>query len=52
MNWVFHFYTNKDIMAVMDDRRIDRVQVPFNLLDNASKRESIFLKLKSRFKKN
>ena len=44
-------YTNEDIMAVMDDRRIDRVQVPFNLLDNASKRESIFLKLKADSKK-
>mgnify|MGYP001220816145 CR=1 FL=1 len=44
-------YTNDDIISVIGDKRIDRVQVPFNLLDNASKRESVFLELKADSKK-
>lgn len=44
-------YSNKDILSIVDDKDIDRVQVPFNLLDNASKRKSLFLKLKSKSKK-
>lgn len=44
-------YTNEEIISVIGDKTIDRVQVPFNLLDNASKRESIFLELKADSKK-
>ena len=39
-------YTNKEVENVIEDENIDVVQVPFNILDNASKREVVYKKIK------
>ncbi len=41
-------YTNDEIEYVLKDNFIDRVQLPFNLLDNSSSREESIKKLRSR----
>lgn len=40
-------YGNDQINSVLEDGRIDRVQLPFNMLDNSNIREKIILRLKS-----
>ena len=38
-------YGNDQINSVIKDRRIERVQLPFNMLDNSNIRKKIILKL-------
>ena len=40
-------YGNDQINKVMKDGRIERIQLPFNMLDNSNIREKIILRLKS-----
>ena len=40
-------YGNDQINSVIKDRRIERVQLPFNMLDNSNIRKKIILRLKS-----
>jgi len=40
-------YTNKEIHDTLNDEYIDCIQTPYNLLDNSSLRNDIFLKIKS-----
>ncbi len=40
-------YGNNQVNSVLEDGRIDRVQLPFNMLDNSNIREKIILRLKS-----
>ena len=40
-------YTNQEAEATIDNKDINIVQLPFNLLDNNIKRNEIFIKLKS-----
>jgi len=40
-------YGNDQVNSVLEDGRIDRVQLPFNMLDNSNIREKIILRLKS-----
>jgi len=44
-------YTNKELQTLMNEKVIDRIQVPFNLFDNVNYRGDIFLRLKSENKK-
>lgn len=44
-------YTNDEISTIVNDDLIDRIQLPFNLLDNASQRENLLLDLKLKGKK-
>lgn len=44
-------YWNDQVDRIINDQKIDRIQLPFNLLDNSSLRKSIILKLKSNNKK-
>jgi aryl-alcohol dehydrogenase-like predicted oxidoreductase len=44
-------YWNDQVDRIINDEKIDRIQLPFNLLDNSSLRKSIILKLKSNNKK-
>ncbi|MFN5334596.1 MAG: aldo/keto reductase, partial [Bacteroidota bacterium] len=44
-------YTNEEIEGLFDDTNIDVVQVPYNLLDNYSKRGKYFSMLKEKGKK-
>lgn len=44
-------YTNREILSILDNPYISRVQVPFNLLDNAYRKEKLLLELKSKGKK-
>jgi aryl-alcohol dehydrogenase-like predicted oxidoreductase len=39
-------YTNVEVEGVINDSNIDVVQAPFNILDNASKREETYKKIK------
>jgi len=39
-------YTNVEVEGVINDNNIDVVQAPFNILDNASKREETYIKVK------
>ena len=39
-------YTNDEVEGVINDSNIDVVQAPFNILDNASKREETYIKVK------
>ena len=41
-------YTNEEAMRVLDNESIGLIQIPFNLLDNFYKRESVLLKAKER----
>ena len=43
-------YKNKQISNIIDDKMIDRVQLPFNMFDNSNLREGFILKLKLRGK--
>ncbi len=43
-------YGNDQINTVIEDKRIDRVQLPFNMLDNTTIREKTILRLKSKGK--
>ena len=40
-------YTNLEVEDVIKDKNIDVVQAPFNILDNASKREETYRKVKN-----
>lgn len=44
-------YTNKEVEEIIKDECVDVVQMPFNILDNASKREETYMKIKSHGKK-
>jgi aryl-alcohol dehydrogenase-like predicted oxidoreductase len=39
-------YTNKEVENIINDECVDIVQMPFNILDNASKREVTYKKIK------
>ena len=41
-------HNNYDINDVLENKEIDLIQLPYNLLDNKSKREKIFLKAKEK----
>jgi len=41
-------YTDREIDFIVDENQIDRVQLPFNLLDNSSLRKKSILKLHSK----
>ena len=43
-------YTNTEVESLIDDKNIDIVQLPFNLLDNHAARGATLLKLKSKGK--
>ena len=44
-------YTNKEVEEIIKDECVDVLQMPFNILDNASKREETYKKIKSHGKK-
>ncbi len=41
-------HSNKEIFAVLKNDNIDLIQLPFNLLDNASQRKEVLIKAKSK----
>lgn len=45
------FYYNDRVKSIIEDSRLDRIQLPFNLLDNSSLRKEIVLRLKSNRRK-
>jgi aryl-alcohol dehydrogenase-like predicted oxidoreductase len=44
-------YTNKEVEEIIKDECVDVIQMPFNILDNASKREETYKKIKRHGKK-
>ena len=44
-------YTNKEVEEIIKDECVDIIQMPFNILDNASKREDTYKKIKKHEKK-
>jgi aryl-alcohol dehydrogenase-like predicted oxidoreductase len=43
-------YTNNEVVDIINDEFVDIIQMPFNILDNASKREETYKKIKEKGK--